>query len=966
MIGLLVKAVHARPMKKKQVGPHRYTDPQGRVWDWDPVAKKYIYIPKAPQTSTASLSDKDKRNQAIIDDYQLGMSLKDLAAKYKLSNARVYGITRGKSSTTTKLKAGKIVGNERTAAYNAAPTDAQTIADNVGVLPVGKSSLAYVKANLQSIFKASPKEVQYLKGVNADEPLGGLGAWMVDDSLVDTAIVALEESIKEIQDSGTDYWKSLEGMDRDAIKKAMENHLKHLQQIVKDRGVLDAIHEIVGDKDDTQPLDMSKMGWFPIAWSAPECLFAAAISPDDIEATMEENAIIAGRFGEFVDALGMTTEGWKKRNWNQEEVYGVLMACMFPEELDGMMDRWLTPHKYTKKSGGGTDEEVVTGGQGNEYPIHGTIDADTPEKVLAPAYQVNRTGYQGRNKALLPEDERWTIEDFRKGVKKVQKLFPEMHAFLRDNFKFDPDTLKNDVELNKNAYSDSWKRKSEELYLGNGTTVKAISGYYRKYTKLEDTILNSFKAVEPGSKAPAATTMLRSFQKAFDANIEPYGKNVSFRTNENSGETFKRANMELWRDRIVEGVGKNIEMWKKLDPNTDVSSGHVLDQLKLFRDLKSKASKEMQDVIEVTTLGPGTQADSVFRNRPAQAMIQFSNKDPVQAAANFPDFDPISLKVDKVYPGGYGGGRRYGGRRGGGGYTGTEHKSMRKDYSIAKRAALKTAHKDNWIHYGHGQGKDSIRDFFIYSLGANYHARKMIKHYKGATKFVWPQGKPMESFWGSSKQESEETYRDSVTAARASMLTRQITRGKGGAVTGQPDAMLSDVPLDEYKRIAAKVQADHDLGAHAGFRIKINGIYKINSKMERAFQEASKTYGNVKKELYHGTSFMSGVPIMRGGFKIIKGHTATGRRVWRAMGDGIYLADQSSKSAQYIGGDFSRSGTHGVLFLNDVAMGKVGDQYDAGVNTVFGAKGTRWVNNEWAVKDPKAVIPRYWIDVESV
>jgi hypothetical protein len=212
----------------------------------------------------------------------------------------------------------------------------------------------------------------------------------------------------------------------------------------------------------------------------------------------------------------------------------------------------------------------------------------------------------------------------------------------------------------------------------------------------------------------------------------------------------------------------------------------------------------------------------------------------------------------------------------------------------------------------------------------------------------------------------QEEYKKIVENARSSMLTRQITRGKGGAVTGHPDAVLSDIPRDEFDRIAAKVAADHDITQHGNFRIKINGIYKISSRLESAFQEAAKTVGNVHHNLYHGTSFMSGVPIMRGGFKIIKGKTATGRRVWRSMGDGIYLADQSSKSAQYIGGDFSHHGTHGVLFLNDVAMGKVTERQGEIADTVFGAKGTRWKNNEWAVKDPKAVIPRYWIDVESI
>ena len=115
---------------------------------------------------------------------------------------------------------------------------------------------------------------------------------------------------------------------------------------------------------------------------------------------------------------------------------------------------------------------------------------------------------------------------------------------------------------------------------------------------------------------------------------------------------------------------------------------------------------------------------------------------------------------------------------------------------------------------------------------------------------------------------------------------------------------------------------------------------------------------------YHGTGSMATSLILghSGEFKIVKA------KVGRMLGDGIYLADKSSKSAQYIGdAGYSRSGISGSLMVVEASLGDtLHRRTSQGYNhdTVFAGKTDGLLNNEWCVHDTHAVIPRYLVQME--
>lgn len=175
---------------------------------------------------------------------------------------------------------------------------------------------------------------------------------------------------------------------------------------------------------------------------------------------------------------------------------------------------------------------------------------------------------------------------------------------------------------------------------------------------------------------------------------------------------------------------------------------------------------------------------------------------------------------------------------------------------------------------------------------------------------------------------------------------------------------LSNTDPGEKNYFDRRIQRDWDRSNHSSFSGTINNAFRVKNsgEVEAAFNKAAEKYGNVKKNMYHGTDYYAARNIAANGYIVPRSAKAG-----RMLGDGIYLADKSSKSSQYLGNTFGRSDSSGVLFVNDAAMGNVknGALYaNPGANTAFIEKGRRILNNEWAVKDPKAVIPRYWLDME--
>lgn len=174
-----------------------------------------------------------------------------------------------------------------------------------------------------------------------------------------------------------------------------------------------------------------------------------------------------------------------------------------------------------------------------------------------------------------------------------------------------------------------------------------------------------------------------------------------------------------------------------------------------------------------------------------------------------------------------------------------------------------------------------------------------------------------------------------------------------------------------------KIEKAWDKDVHGGFSFKIHGIYQIGGMDHYGkYKKIEKDRDNVMYG-YHSTNFQAAASIVKSSYRAGGG----------MLGNGVYVTDVSSKSAQYLQGNCQvtrRPGTRGVFIMNKVSLGKVHDKSYGAPNsnpheissidkadTVFAPKNkmvpgysTKVLNDEHAVKDANAVIPMYWVDME--
>lgn len=187
---------------------------------------------------------------------------------------------------------------------------------------------------------------------------------------------------------------------------------------------------------------------------------------------------------------------------------------------------------------------------------------------------------------------------------------------------------------------------------------------------------------------------------------------------------------------------------------------------------------------------------------------------------------------------------------------------------------------------------------------------------------------------------------------------------------------VSSAPAAVVQKITDKIAKDWDKKNHGHMKYRIKGVYEVSGlAIEKDFQaikQKSAKYAGKKvggKDCggdlyYHGTGAMATSLILghSGAFKVVKA------KVGRMLGDGIYLADKASKSAQYISdAGYSRSGIKGSLMVVEAVTGDTLSQrtsrgYDH--DTVFAGTQHGLLNSEWCVHNPNAVIPRYLVEME--
>lgn len=175
---------------------------------------------------------------------------------------------------------------------------------------------------------------------------------------------------------------------------------------------------------------------------------------------------------------------------------------------------------------------------------------------------------------------------------------------------------------------------------------------------------------------------------------------------------------------------------------------------------------------------------------------------------------------------------------------------------------------------------------------------------------------------------------------------------------------LSNVSANTLTSITTNYNSTWDTKNHGRFTGVVNNVFQIHPSRAVLdnFAAAGQKYGNeMSRPTYHGTHYGAARPITSTGFIVPK--TA---KAGRMMGDGVYLATNSSKSVQYLGSNFGRGSDRGVLLQTRAYMG-VTTSYDRMYGKIYdsvrGGREHGLLNEEYAVKDPTAVLPVYWMDI---
>lgn len=191
---------------------------------------------------------------------------------------------------------------------------------------------------------------------------------------------------------------------------------------------------------------------------------------------------------------------------------------------------------------------------------------------------------------------------------------------------------------------------------------------------------------------------------------------------------------------------------------------------------------------------------------------------------------------------------------------------------------------------------------------------------------------------------------------------------------------IKSLPVADYESLQHRIKMAWDQKVHGGNSAKFYGAYQINNLPgESKLKEESQRINETPSEFFHGTSFggTAGILGATGGFSVDqKTQSAAGaNRAGAMLGQGVYLAQKSSKSAQYFSGYNQGRYGRGTLFICDAIMGKKAMydrdswRYDDSFDTVeaseaSNSRGTLY-NDEWAVRHPEWVLPKIMIDMEN-
>lgn len=180
-------------------------------------------------------------------------------------------------------------------------------------------------------------------------------------------------------------------------------------------------------------------------------------------------------------------------------------------------------------------------------------------------------------------------------------------------------------------------------------------------------------------------------------------------------------------------------------------------------------------------------------------------------------------------------------------------------------------------------------------------------------------------------------------------------------------------PADDIRKRVEKYMNESRSSRH-DWKVDVINVWTVSVKGQKdKHLPTMKGIGNVKP-LFHGSRPANILGICKHGLLLRpSGAIVTGSM----FGNGLYFADQSSKSEQYsfAGGWGSRHGSNTYfMFVADVALGKIKEYEDSqsnlqkapsGYHSVLGKKGRQLLHNEHIVYDIKQHILQYLVEFRA-
>ncbi len=185
----------------------------------------------------------------------------------------------------------------------------------------------------------------------------------------------------------------------------------------------------------------------------------------------------------------------------------------------------------------------------------------------------------------------------------------------------------------------------------------------------------------------------------------------------------------------------------------------------------------------------------------------------------------------------------------------------------------------------------------------------------------------------------------------------------------QMNCVVEPTTTDEFKKIKDFLESTQS--RHHSWTLKAQRIWRVASKGQKGYRNYMEPIGNIQS-LFHGSRASNILGICKKGLLL----RPPGAYVTGSMfGNGLYFADQSTKSSQYAtaryGGSSSRYSSCYYMYVAEVALGRIKKLQGSdsslikaphGYDSVQGEKGHSLVHNEFITYDVRQNELKYLIE----